>query len=67
MDKQFVEDHQLELEYLFELQQSGRTNMYGAATYLQSEMGLDKNEAREILQFWMANFEAVAKELGIEI
>jgi hypothetical protein len=67
MDKKFVQDNREALEYLYDLQSSGRTNMYGATSYLQSEQGLDKATAREVLQFWMGNYEEIAKELGIEI
>ena len=41
-------------EYLDELRLSGETNMFGAAPYLQAEFGIDKREAREILQNWMS-------------
>jgi len=53
--------------YLYQLQRSGITNMMGAAPYLQSHFGLDKNTAREILQTWMNKYEEIAKELNIEI
>ena len=44
------------LEYLDELRESGETNMFGAAPYLQQEFGMDKKEARVITQYWMASF-----------
>ena len=40
-------------EYLNNLRDSGVTNMFGAAPYLQKEFGLDKKEARNILLTWM--------------
>lgn len=40
-------------DFLDELRLSGETNMFGAAPYLQAEFGIDKKEAREILQNWM--------------
>lgn len=40
-------------EYLNDLRDSGVTNMFGAAPYLQAEFGLDKREAREVLANWM--------------
>ena len=40
-------------EYLNNLRDSGVTNMFGAAPYLQEEFGLDKKEAKEILLTWM--------------
>jgi hypothetical protein len=42
--------------YLDELRESGVTNMFGAAPYLQNEFGLDKHEAREVLSMWMKTF-----------
>lgn len=54
-------------KYLYRLQRRGTTNMVGAGPYLQSTFGLDKNEAREILLFWMDKYEEIATELGIEI
>ena len=53
--------------YLFKLQKSGRTNMFGAAQYLVAEQGLDRNKARQVLADWMANYEEIAKELSVEI
>ena len=42
--------------YLDDLRDSGVTNMFGAAPYLQEEFGLDRNEARDILRQWMDSF-----------
>ena len=42
--------------YLDDLRDSGVTNMFGAAPYLQQEFGLDRNEARDILRQWMDSF-----------
>ena len=42
--------------FLNALRDSGVTNMFGAAPYLQREFGLDKREAREILANWMKSF-----------
>lgn len=39
-------------EFLEELRESGKTNMFGAAPYLMVEFGLDKREATEILMQW---------------
>ena len=54
-------------KYLFKLQKSGRTNMFGAASYLVNEMGMERNKAREITAEWMTKYEDIAKELNIEI
>ena len=42
--------------YLNVLRESGVTNMFGAAPYLQQEFGLTKSEARDILMKWMESF-----------
>jgi hypothetical protein len=56
-------------DFLVALRDSGITNMFGAAPYLQSEFGLDKREAREVLANWMRSFgESLeeGKQLDIE-
>lgn len=42
--------------YLDALRESGVTNMFGAAPYLQQEFGLDRYEARKVLLQWMDSF-----------
>lgn len=42
--------------YLNVLRESGVTNMFGAAPYLQNEFGLSKYEARDVLKQWMESF-----------
>ena len=42
--------------YLEGLRQSGVTNMFGAAPYLEREFGLDRNEAKKVLVDWMKSF-----------
>ena len=44
------------MSYLNDLRDSGVTNMFGAAPYVEDEFGIDKREARRILQLWMQNF-----------
>ena len=44
------------LEYLDELRESGETNMFGAAPYVQEEFGLERDEARSVLFYWMHTF-----------
>lgn len=46
------------LEYLDDLRESGRTNMYGAAAYLTDEMGVPRMDAKKYLRYWMETFEA---------
>jgi len=42
--------------FLDALRDSGVTNMFGAAPYLQKEFGIDKKSAREVLANWMQSF-----------
>lgn len=46
--------------YLDDLRKSGVTNMFGAAPYLSHHFGLERDEARKILQGWMKTFDGVA-------
>lgn len=44
-------------EYLNELREEGETNMYGARPYLMDNfIGLTKDEASDILKYWMESF-----------
>ncbi len=43
-------------EYLNNLRDSGITNMYGAAPYLQEVFGFEKKEARKWVGDWMRDF-----------
>lgn len=42
--------------FLENLRRSGRTNMFGAALYLEAAFGLDRQEARKVLTEWMSNY-----------
>jgi hypothetical protein len=42
--------------YLNDLRDSGKTNMFGAAAYIEKDFGLDKRKAKEILVKWMKSF-----------
>lgn len=44
-------------EYLDSVRSSGVTNMFGAAPYVQTEFGLTKQEAKDVLIEWMQTFE----------
>lgn len=46
-----------QLEYLDTLRESGETNMFGAALYLQDEFGLTRQRARQVLTYWMETWE----------
>ena len=50
-----TEDH---FEYLDELRESGRTNMWDSAKYLVDEMEVPKVEAGKYVMHWMETFEA---------
>jgi hypothetical protein len=43
-------------DFLMDLRESGETNMFGAAPYLQEEFGLSRSDARAILIEWMESF-----------
>lgn len=52
---QFVEEEHL--EFLDDLRESGVTNMLGARRYILYEFpGLSKQEAGEVLIYWMKTF-----------
>ena len=42
-----------EFTYLNRLRESGATNMFGAAPYLEMEFDLDRREAKQVLVAWM--------------
>jgi hypothetical protein len=44
-------------DYLIELRDSGKTNMWGAAPYLEAEFGVTHTEARSILAAWIKSFD----------
>lgn len=50
-----TEDHFI---YLDDLRESGRTNMWGAAQYLEDEMDVPRMDAKKYLTHWMETFEA---------
>ena len=50
-------------DYLDELRESGETNMFGAAPFLQDAFPeLSKHEAKGILLSWMKEFESIESE-----
>jgi hypothetical protein len=51
-------------QYLDKLRESGATNMYGAAPYLQQVFGMSKNDARDVLLDWMKNFDDKSRRGG---
>ena len=55
------------MEYLNFLRNTGATNMFGAAPYVQEEFGIDKNEARRLVSLWMSNFNEEGKYDEVKI
>ena len=54
-------------EYLFELQESGTTNMVQAVPFIQSVFpGISKDEAQQKLIYWLANYATLKKDYGRE-
>jgi hypothetical protein len=53
---QFVEA----FEFLDELRESGETNMFGASSYVVSELGHDKTTARNLVTAWMKSFDGIS-------
>jgi hypothetical protein len=49
-------------DFLLTLRDSGKTNMFGAAPYLQKEFDLSKSEARKVLAEWMKRFNESVNE-----
>lgn len=43
--------------YLDELRESGATNMFGAAAWLEEAFDLERKEARALLSAWMGSFD----------
>jgi len=44
------------MDYLDALRESGATNMFGAASWLEADFDLDKKKARLVLAYWMDTF-----------
>lgn len=51
-----METNEVYFNFLDALRESGQTNMFGAASYLMDEFGLEKTEAREVLFDWMETY-----------
>jgi hypothetical protein len=50
------------IEFLDELRESGKTNMFGARPYLMREFpSLSKDDAMAVCVYWMESFEERAK------
>lgn len=52
-------------DYLFDLQESGVTNMYGAGEWLEETFDLNpKSSHTKILAFWMDNYKAIKEDFA---
>jgi len=51
-----------QLQFLDKLRESGVTNMFMAAPYVQGAFGLTRKEARELLAYWMDTYAARHEE-----
>jgi len=49
-------DTQEVFSFLDALRDSGATNMFGAAPYIQREFGVDRTRARALLLEWMKSY-----------
>ncbi len=54
--EKFTESETEVFEYLDALRESGVTNMYSAAPYIQREFSMEEDEARKLLAKWMHTF-----------
>ncbi len=56
-EAQFTSEQLTEaFEYLDELRESGRTNMFGAPAYVENELGWERQDARTVTGLWMDTF-----------
>jgi len=44
------------LQFLNALRESGQTNMFGAAPYVEAEFGVNRQESVRLVKLWMENF-----------
>ena len=58
-------DNETYFKFLTVLRDSGKTNMFGAAPYLQQVFDLSKSEARKVLAEWMKSFNESVNEAKI--
>jgi len=57
MDKFRTEMQEKVNVFLDKLRESGQTNMFGAAPYIQEVFGVERTEAKQYLMNWMKTFE----------
>ena len=60
----FADDDKRYYRYLFALQNSGVTNMYGACPYLEKTFPeLDTQKAEVVLMYWMTHYQELYDKL----
>ena len=42
------------LDYMQTLQESGVVNMFGAGVYLERDLDLNRNEAKQVVMWWIS-------------
>lgn len=47
--------------FLFDLQESGLVNMWGASVYLEDQFDLERKPASKVLVFWIKNYKKIKK------
>jgi len=58
----YTEREEIYFTFLNNLRDSGVTNMFGAAPYLEAEFGLELKEAKDVLVKWMKSFDEETEE-----
>ena len=53
-------------KFLFDLQMSGKTNMFGCGIYVQKRFGLTEKETNPIVLEWMNNYDDIYKRMEID-
>lgn len=51
--KGYTKDHE---QYLNELREEGLVNMFGAASWLETDFDLTRHQAKDYVLYWMKNF-----------
>lgn len=54
-----MKNYSKQFAYLVQLRDSGKTNMWGAATYLRRKFGYTQDEANKVFLAWIASFKEV--------
>ena len=63
MTANYVKQNELYFNYLEELRQSGKVNTFGAVPYLEQEFGVSNVEAKELVTYFVKNYDEVIAKL----